>query len=57
MSSSRGGKFQDHYALLDVDAMADRETIVAAYNRLAAKYHPSTGTNPEPEKFRALSIA
>jgi hypothetical protein len=37
MSSSVGGKFQDHYAVLGIETNADSETIQAAYSKLARK--------------------
>jgi len=57
MSSARGNKFQDHYAVLDVDPKADQTTILAAWANLVAKYHPVRGTSPDPEKFQAISTA
>jgi curved DNA-binding protein CbpA len=57
MSSSSGGKFQDHYALLGVDPKADSDAIQLAYTRLAQKYHPNNKETGSAEKFEALNIA
>jgi len=57
MSSARGNKFQDHYAVLEVDAKADQTTLLAAYSNLVAKYHPTRGTTPDAEKFKAITTA
>jgi len=57
MSSSSGGKFQDHYILLGVDPKADSDTIQLAYTRLAQKYHPGNKDTGSAEKFEALNIA
>jgi curved DNA-binding protein CbpA len=37
----------DPYKTLQVDPEAEDEVIVAAYRRLAMKYHPDTATGPE----------
>jgi hypothetical protein len=57
MSAPAAGKFQDHYEVLAVDHKANTDAIQSAYARLAAKYHPKTGTTPDPEKFDAINLA
>ncbi len=58
MSSHGGGhKFQDHYAILEIDANADQTTVLAAYSQQVAKYHPTRGTSPDEEKYKAISTA
>ncbi len=57
MSSSRGGKFQDHYAILEVDAKASQEDVLAAHSLQAAKYHPERGSSPDAAKYEAISLA
>lgn len=56
MSAPLAGKFQDHYAVLDIDPKADSEIIQRAYAKLAQKYHPSSST-ADPEKFAAVNMA
>ena len=57
MSAPAGGKFQDHYEVLVVDHKATTDVIQAAYARFAAKYHPKTGTTPDPEQFDVINLA
>ncbi len=57
MSSSSAGKFQDHYALFNIDPKANSETIQAAYTKLAQKYHPSNKDTGDAEKFEAINLA
>lgn len=57
MSSGAAGKFQDHYALLNVETNADSETIQAAYSKLAKKFHPNSGDAPDKTKFDAVNLA
>jgi DnaJ-class molecular chaperone len=40
-------KHEDFYKILQVDPSADPEVIVAAYRRLAIKYHPDTSAVPD----------
>ncbi len=40
-------KHEDFYKILQVDPSADPEVIVAAYRRLAIKYHPDTNSAPD----------
>lgn len=48
----------DYYATLQVHPEADREVVVAAYRRLAAKYHPDVSTSPDAaEKMKQLNEA
>jgi len=49
-------KFQDHYAILDVDPKSDSDTIQKAYAKLAQRYHPKSDTG-DPEKFEAVNLA
>ena len=56
MSAPAAGKFQDHYAILDVDPKADSDTIQAAYAKLAQRYQPKSPT-ADPEKFEAVNLA
>jgi hypothetical protein len=51
------GKFQDHYAVLDIDPKADSDEIQAAYAKLAQRYHPNNAATGDPEKFEAVNIA
>jgi hypothetical protein len=57
MSAPAAGKFQDHYAILDVDPKSDSETIQKAYAKLAQRYHPNNAETGDAEKFEALNIA
>jgi curved DNA-binding protein CbpA len=54
--SSPAGKFQDHYAILDIDPTSDSETIQQAYAKLAQRYHANSPTR-DPEKFDAVNLA
>ena len=56
MSASFAGKFQDHYAVLDIDPKSDSETIQKAYATLAQRYHPNSDTR-DPERFEAVNLA
>lgn len=44
-----------HYKVLGVEADASRREISAAYRRLAKKYHPDKGG--DPEKFHEVTLA
>ena len=57
MSSSSAGKFQDHYALFNIDPKANSETIQAVYTKLAQKYHPGNSETGDAEKFEAVNLA
>jgi curved DNA-binding protein CbpA len=57
MSAPLAGKFQDHYAILEVDPKSDSETIQRAYAQLAQKYHPNNPATGNPEMFDALNLA
>ncbi len=57
MSSSSAAKFQDHYALLNLDPKSNSETIQAAYTKLAQKYHPGNTDTGNAEKFEAVNLA
>src|ERR1700676_5199214 len=54
--SSPLAKFQDHYAVLDVDPKSDSETIQAAYAKLAQRYQSKSPT-ADAEKFEAVNLA
>ncbi len=41
------GPAPDPYKILQVDPEAEDEVIVAAYRRLARKYHPDVAAGPE----------
>ncbi len=57
MSAPAAGKYQDHYAVLDVDPKADSDTIQAAYAKLAQRYHPKNTSTGDKEKFEAVNLA
>src|SRR3972149_765737 len=48
----------DYYAILQVDPLADKEIIEAAYRRLAAKYHPDLDHSPgATERMKLINAA
>ena len=57
MSAPAAGKYQDHYAVLDVDPKADSDTIQASYAKLAQRYHPKNATTGDKEKFEEVNLA
>jgi len=57
MSAPLAGKFQDHYAILEIEAKADSETIQKAYAKLAKKYHPNNAETGSAEMFEAVNSA
>jgi hypothetical protein len=57
MSAPAAGKFQDHYAVLDVDPKADSDSIQSAYAKLAQRYHPNNAATGDAEKFEAVNLA
>ena len=57
MSAPAAGKFQDHYAVLDIDPKADSDAVQAAYAKLAQQYHPKNSATGDPEKFEAVNLA
>jgi len=57
MSAPLAGKFQDHYAVLDIDPKADSDEIQAAYAKLAQRYHPNNSATGDAEKFEAVNLA
>jgi curved DNA-binding protein len=57
MSAPLAGKFQDHYAVLEVEPDSDLDTIHRAYTALAEKYHPRNWDTGNPEKFQAVTLA
>lgn len=50
------GALRDAYAVLQVDAHADRDVISAAYRVLARRYHPE-GLTPDPVRMAELNRA
>jgi curved DNA-binding protein CbpA len=56
MSAPLAGKFQDHYAVLDIDPKSDSDEIQAAYAKLAQRYQPKSAT-ADAEKFEAVNLA
>ena len=57
MSAPLAGKFQDHYAILDIEPKSDSETIQRAYSKLAQKYHPNNAETGSAEMFEAINAA
>jgi len=57
MSAPLAGKFQDHYAVLGIDAKADSDAIQRAYAKLAQKYYPNNSATGDPEMFEAVNTA
>lgn len=57
MSAPLAGKFQDHYAVLGIEAKSSSETIQQAYARLAKKYHPNNAVTGSAEMFEAVNKA
>jgi curved DNA-binding protein len=57
MSAPLAGKFQDHYAVLEIDPKADLDAIQYAHARLAQRYHPDNLESGDPEKFDAVNLA
>lgn len=57
MSAPFAGKFQDHYAVLGIEAKSSSETIQQAYAKLAKKFHPNTPVTGSAEMFEAVNKA
>jgi curved DNA-binding protein CbpA len=57
MSAPLANKFQDHYAVLDIDPKSDLETIQKVYSKLSKEYHPKTPVTGNQEKFDAVNLA
>jgi hypothetical protein len=57
MSAPLAGKFQDHYAILEIDPKSDSETIQRAYSKLVQKYHPNNTATGSAEMFEAINAA
>ena len=57
MSAPVAGKFQDHYAVLNVSPNAQFEEIEVAHERLASLYDPQQGEDPNEEKYEAVQLA
>lgn len=43
-------EYKDYYRILQVDPSAEQEVVVAAYKRLALKYHPDTNKSADSTK-------
>src|SRR6266516_3306513 len=51
-------EFKDYYKILQLDPSAEPEVIVAAYKRLALKYHPDTNKELESNlKMQEINAA
>jgi len=57
MSAPPAGKFQDHYAILGVDAGAETEVIQRAYARLLERYGPDNIDTRDDEKLAVINTA
>lgn len=57
MSAPVAGKFQDHYVVLELTHKATDEQIKEAFERLSIQYDPIQGTEPDYDKFEALTLA
>jgi len=57
MSAPLAGKFQDHYAVLEVEPDSDLDAIHRAYTALAEKYHPRNWDTGDPQKYEAVTLA
>jgi curved DNA-binding protein len=51
------GKFNDHYAILGVDASAETDMIERAYARMVEKYGPDNIDTRDDEKFVVIKLA
>ena len=56
-SVAAAGKFNDHYAILGVDASAEAEIIERAYARMTEKYGPDNIDTRDDEKFAVIQVA
>jgi curved DNA-binding protein CbpA len=57
MSAPLASKFQDHYAILEIDPKSDSEAIQRAYSKLAQKYHPNNSATGSAQMFEAINAA
>ena len=57
MSAPVAGKFQDHYAVLEIDYKSDAGMIQHSYTKLAQKYHRDNTETGDEEKFAAVNLA
>ncbi|HEV2201522.1 MAG TPA: J domain-containing protein [Bryobacteraceae bacterium] len=57
MSVSPQGKYNDHYAILGVDASAETEVIQRAYARLLERYGPDNIDTRDDEKLAVINTA
>lgn len=57
MSAPASNKFQDHYAIFNLDPKASSEEIQKAYAKAAQKYHPSNSETGDKDKFESVNIA
>jgi len=56
-SQGENVNFESFYNVLGVSRKASTETIQAAYESLAAEFHPDSDTNPDPVEFEKLNKA
>jgi curved DNA-binding protein CbpA len=57
MSAPLAGKFQDHYAVLEIDPKSDLDAVQKVYAKLSQKYHPDTPNTGNKDKFDAVNLA
>ena len=57
MSAPLAGKFQDHYAVLEIEPKSNLDTIHQAYGKLAEKYHPRNAKTGDQQRFDAINLA
>ena len=56
MSAPLASKFQDHYAILEIDPKSDSEAIQRAYSKLAQKYHPNNSATGSGSQSSSLNV-
>jgi len=57
MPTSPDVKFQDHYAILEVDSQSVSETIQRAYSKLAQRFHSRNTDTGDAGMFLAVNLA
>jgi DnaJ-class molecular chaperone len=57
MSAPPAGKYNDHYAILGVDAGAETEVIQRAYARMVEKFGPDNIDTRDDEKLAVINTA